>query len=45
MPCSVFHMHVRDVLTTAPEGTDLPDLEAARIGALAAARKTLAGPT
>ena len=40
-----FHIRDRDVMTAAPEGADLPDLEAARIGALAAAREALAERT
>ena len=42
MPRFFFHIRDRDGLTADPDGTDLPDLEAARTEALAAARDMLA---
>jgi hypothetical protein len=42
MPRFFFHIRDRDGLTEDPEGTELPDLDAARTDALAAARDILA---
>jgi hypothetical protein len=44
MPHFFLHIRDRDGLTADPEGTELPDLEAAQTDALAAARKILAEP-
>jgi hypothetical protein len=44
MPHFFLHIRDRDGLTADPEGTGLPDLEAARTDALAAAREILAEP-
>jgi hypothetical protein len=45
MPRFFFPIRDRDGLTADPEGTDLPDLEAARTGALAATREVVAERT